>query len=346
MRNMWGAVGAMLLFGATPGPVLAQQSAPTAEQRAYEVKVKDMLQRQQPQTGDIALPDAKATLHLGKDYYYYLDAKAAREVIVDAWGNPAAQADGVLGLVFPAGKTFLDDDAWGAVITYDQSGYVKDDDAASTDFDALMTDMKSGEEERNKERADAGYPPVHLVGWAERPAYDRAHHSVVWARNLQFGSGGDGSLNYDVRLLGRFGVLSLNMISTMSHLPEVKAAASKFGASVTFDQGARYADFVPDVDKVAEYGIGGLVAAGAGLLAAKKLGFLALILAFGKKLLIPIILFFGVGWRWIKAKFSRTKPEAEETAAHETVADEPLAPSEAEPTVDAPAASAPRPAEH
>ncbi|NWK95930.1 DUF2167 domain-containing protein [Sphingobium lactosutens] len=339
MRRMWGAVGAMLLLGATPASLLAQQPAPTAEQRAYEAKVKDMLQRQQPQTGDIALPDAKATLHLGKDYYY-LDAKAAREVIVDAWGNPAAQADGVLGLVFPAGKTFLDEDTWGAVITYDQSGYVKDDDVASTDFDALMTDMQSGEEERNKERADAGYPPVHLVGWAERPAYDRAHHSVVWARNLQFGSGGDGSLNYDVRLLGRFGVLSLNMISTMSHLPEVKAAASKFGASVTFDQGARYADFVPDVDKVAEYGISGLVAAGAGLLAAKKLGFLALILAFGKKLLIPIILFFGVGWRWIKTKFSRNRPEAEEAVAYDAPVEK-----EAEPAVEAPAESAPRPSE-
>lgn len=316
MKRYWSAVGAVLLLGVTATAALAQQPAPTAEQRAYEAKVKDMLQRQQPQTGDIALPEAKATLHLGKDYYY-LDAKAAREVIVDAWGNPAAQADGVLGLVFPAGKTFLDDDAWGAVITYDQSGYVKDDDAASTDFDALMGDMKSGEEDRNKERSEAGYPPIHLVGWAERPAYDRAHHSVIWARDIRFGDAAEGTLNYDVRLLGRFGVLSLNMISTMSHLPEVKAAAAKFGGSVTFDQGARYADFVPDVDKVAEYGIGGLVAAGAGLLAAKKLGVLALMLAFGKKLLIPIILFFGVAWRWIKGKFGGNKAAEEEAYAYE-----------------------------
>ncbi|MBR2267877.1 DUF2167 domain-containing protein [Sphingobium sp.] len=316
MKKMWSAIGAMLLIGAMPVAVFAQSDQPagpaaSAEQRAYEAKVKAVLAKQRPQNGDITLTEAKAVLHLGQDYYY-LDAAQAREVIVDMWGNPSAQADGVLGLVFPAGKTFVDDDAWGAVITYEQSGYVKDDDAASTDYDALMADMKSGEEERNKERADAGYPAIQLVGWAERPAYDKAHHSVIWARDMRFGNAQEDTLNYDVRLLGRYGVLSLNMVSTMSQLPSVKAAAAKFGASVSYDAGARYADYVPNVDKVAEYGIGGMIAAGAGLLAAKKLGLIALILAFGKKLLIPIILVFGGGWRWIKRRLG--KGEEEEVA--------------------------------
>jgi uncharacterized membrane-anchored protein len=334
MKRLWSVVGALLLIGATPGLLLAQQPAPTAEQRAYEAKVKDMLQRHEPRTGDIVLPDAKATLYLGKEYYY-LDAEAAREIIVDAWGNPAAQADGVLGLVFPVGKTFLDEDAWGAVITYDQSGYVKDDDAASTDYDALMDEMKSGEEQRNKERTEADYSAVHLIGWAERPTYDRGHHSVIWARNIRFGDAATNTLNYDVRLLGRYGVLSLNMISTMPNLSEVKAAAAKFSGSVTFNQGARYADFVPNVDKVAEYGIGGLVAAGAGLLAAKKLGFLALVLAFGKKLLLPIILVVGLAWRWVKSRFGRA--EQEEVADYTASTD-----SDTDPALETQSDSTPR----
>lgn len=312
MKKIWAAAAAAMLLGSWPANLSAQSDpAPAAEQRAYEAKVKAVLARQHPRTGDIALPAAKATLHLGKDYYY-LDAAQAREVIVDMWGNPAAQAEGVLGLVFPAGKTFVDEDAWGAVISYEQSGYVKDDDAASTDYDALMADMKSGEEANNKERADAGYPAIQLVGWADRPAYDKAHHSVIWARDMRFGNASEDTLNYDVRLLGRYGVLSLNMVSTMSHLPDVKAAAAKFGASVTYDDGARYADYVPDVDKVAEYGIGGMIAAGAGLLVAKKLGLIALALAFGKKLLIPVVLLFGGGWRWIRRRFGK----AEEAAVH------------------------------
>ena len=171
--------------------------------------------------------------------------------------------------------------------------------------------VKQADLKRNKERADAGYPAIQLVGWAERPAYDKAHHSVIWARDMRFGNAQEDTLNYDVRLLGRYGVLSLNMVSTMSQLPSVKAAAAKFGASVSYDAGARYADYVPNVDKVAEYGIGGMIAAGAGLLAAKKLGLIALILAFGKKLLIPIILVFGGGWRWIKRRLGKGKGEEE-----------------------------------
>ncbi|MGC4250850.1 MAG: DUF2167 domain-containing protein [Sphingobium sp.] len=300
--------------------VSASAQQPSAEQqRAYEAKVNEVLARQKRQTGDISIPEAKATLHLGKDYYF-LDAEDAREVIVDFWGNPPEQAKDVLGLVFPARKSFVDEDAWGAVITYEQSGYVKDDDAASTDYDALMTDMQAGEEDRNKARTEAGYRPVHLAGWAERPIYDRDHHSVIWARDLRFAGTAEGSLNYDVRLLGRYGVLSLNMVSGMSHLADVKAAARKFGASVNFDQGARYADYVPNVDKAAEYGIGGLIAAGAGVAAVKKLGLLAVILAFGKKLLLPIILIFGVAGRWLKGLFGRKA--ADEDFIHESPVDD------------------------
>ena len=310
MKRTLGAVALALFLCAAPASVSAQSDrTESAQQQAFAVKVKDMLRRQHPQKGDIAIPAAKATLHLGTDYYY-LNAAEAKEVIIDMWGNPASSAEGGLGLVFPAGKTFVDEDAWGAVITYEDSGYVTDDDAKSADYDALLNDMKAGEETENKQRAEAGYPAIHLVGWAERPTYDGTHHSVVWARNIGFAANKENSLNYDVRLLGRFGVLSLNMVSTMSHLPEVKAAAAKFGASATFDQGARYADFVPDVDKTAGYGIAGLVAAGAGVAVAKKLGLIAIILAFGKKLLIPIVLLFGVLGRRIKGLFGR-KSEAE-----------------------------------
>jgi uncharacterized membrane-anchored protein len=319
------AIAALALLAATPAAAQTPaQLSPEQQQAAFEAKVKDALKRQHPQTGDVPIPAAKATLRLGEDYYF-LNPEEAREVIVDFWGNPPAQANDVLGIVFPKGKTFADEDAWGAVITYEQTGYVKDDDAASTDYDELMDQMKSGEEENNKQRTEAGYPTVMLNGWAERPNYDRAHHSVVWARDLKFQGSEQNSLNYDVRLLGRFGVLSLNMISTMPHLAEVKSAAEKFGSSVTFDQGARYADYVPDVDKVAEYGVGGLVAAGAGLFAAKKLGLLAMILVFGKKLLIPLVLAFGVGWRWIKGLFG--KREAEPVA-------EPYYPEEPAPVVE------------
>jgi uncharacterized membrane-anchored protein len=77
-------------------------------------------------------------------------------------------------------------DSWGAVVTFDETGYVSDEDAASTDYDELLSAMQEGTREANAARADAGFGTIDLVGWAERPAYDPATHPVVWAQNLRF----------------------------------------------------------------------------------------------------------------------------------------------------------------
>jgi hypothetical protein len=150
-------------------PAAAQQDpAPTPTQQAQAQKMRAILESLHPVSGDVALPGASATLHLGKDFYY-LPPDEARKVIVDAWGNPPRVADDVLGIVFPTGKTFLDD-TWGAAITYEASGYVTDKDAQTADYDALLKQLQSGEEEINTKRREEGYPAQHLIGWAQPPS--------------------------------------------------------------------------------------------------------------------------------------------------------------------------------
>lgn len=288
-------------------PLAAQQ--PAADQKTREKQLVAILDSLHPVSGDVAVPEASAVLHLGKDYYYLPAAEATR-VLVEGWGNPPETAEGVLGLVFPAGKTFLDD-VWGAVITYEATGYVTDKDAASTDYDNLIKEMKEGTEAVNEERTRQGYPAQHLVGWAQAPTYDPRSHSLVWAKNVQFEGQNDNTLSYDVRLLGRQGVLSLNMITGMSKLAETKQAAAKFAGAAEFRPGSRYADYQPGKDKTADYGLAGLVAAGAGVAVAKKVGLIGIILAFGKKFLI-LILAFGAGIvAWVKRKFGGGEPEAD-----------------------------------
>jgi len=280
-------------------PAAAQQDpAPSPQQQARAQKMKAILESLHPVSGDVSLPGANATLHLGKDYYY-LPPDEARKVLVDGWGNPPGVAQNVLGIVFPAGKTFLDD-TWGAAITYEGSGYVTDKDAKTADYDALLTQLQSGEEENNAKRKAEGYPAMHLIGWAQPPSYDATSHSVVWAQNIAFDDQSDNSLNYDVRMLGRKGVLSLNMITSMSKLEETRADAEKLARSADFTPGERYADFKEGDDK-AGYGIAGLVAAGLGVVAVKKLGLLALILVFAKKGLVLIIAAFAA----LGAKFRK-----------------------------------------
>ena len=298
------AIALALALTVATAPLAAQNAAPPSEQQ-LAATAKSL----KPQHGRIPLPEARATLDLGNAYDFY-SPEDARTILVDLWGNPPASAEGVLGMVMQAGKSPLEDN-WGAVITYDPSGYVADDDAASVDYAELLEQMRSDESAVNERRKGEGYPALHLTGWAEQPNYDKADHSVVWAQEIEFEGSPVHTLNYDVRSLGRGGVLSLNLISGMNHLAEVKAAAHEFAGHASFDPGARYADFDPSLDKKAEYGIGGLVAAGVGVAVAKKLGIFAILLKFLKPLLIAVVAGFAVLKNKIMGLFGRNKDPLE-----------------------------------
>ena len=261
-----------------------------------------------PRFGAVPLSPAKVTLNLG-DRYYFLGPADSEKVLVDAWGNPKAQGDGVLGMLFPAGTTPLDG-AWGAVVTYADTGYVPDSDARKTNYDDILKRLRDGEEQDNEARKKAGFEQAHLVGWAQAPLYDQASHSLIWARQLHFGDQKDDTLNYDVRVLGRRGGLSLNMVSRMTQLGQIHAAANDLQRTAVFDQGSAYADFKPDVDKRAAYGVGGLILAGAGLAVAQKAGLLAVALLFLKKGFVVIAAVVAGGWAWIRRRLGNRKPAA------------------------------------
>jgi uncharacterized membrane-anchored protein len=317
-----------------PAPIhaAAVPTAPAAE--TDEARIRRISAQLHPVTGDVRIAQANAVLHLGEGYYF-LPANEAQLVLTEGWGNPARLAEGVLGMVFPAGKTFADD-TWGAVITYEASGYVSDSDAASVDYDETLVTLRGDEEAINAQRAGEGFPATHLVGWAQQPVYDARTHSVVWATNIQFAGQNDNSLNYDVRLLGRRGVLSLNVVTVMSKLAETRVAAQRFASAVEFTAGERYADYQPGTDRLAEYGIAGLITAGLGAAVVKKAGLLALILAFGKKIIIFLIAGVALLWKRIRRLFG-ARDDEEEAGIYEEAPAAPFAGAEPAPEPAAPA---------
>lgn len=274
----------------------------TPSQKAEAEKLRNIMKNTHPVFGDVKIPGAEATLHLGKDYYY-VNPTEARDIIVNAWGNPPSNADEELGLVFPKDGNFVD--SWGAIITYEKTGYVEDKDAKTADYGKLVKQVQDGEEEVNAERSKGGYPSIHLVGWAQAPSYDPARHSEIWARDIKFSDDEVHTLNYDIRLLGRRGVLSLNMVSSMPKLAEVRAAAVGLAQRASYDPGARYEDYRPGSDLKAAYGVGGLVAAGLGLAVAKKIGLIGVILLFAKKGIVLILAAAGAVGAWFKRMFSK-----------------------------------------
>lgn len=236
--------------------------------------------------GVIAVPEANATLRLTEGFRY-LGKADARRVLEDWWNNPAD--DTVLGMLVPTADGLDSDHAWVVVLTWSGEGYVPDEDAADYDYDELLELMQEETRDNNSYLAEAGYPTVELVGWAQAPRYDAVNKRLHWAKHLQFEGSEGGTLNYDIRVLGRRGYLSMNAVAAMDDLGRVNAGMADVLGMASFDEGQRYADYV-EGDHTAAYGlaalIGGGLAAKTGLLA--KVG---LLLAKFWKLLV----FGGIG---------------------------------------------------
>jgi uncharacterized membrane-anchored protein len=278
---------ALLLVGFTALTGLARSQTDTNALPPQIVKLLDDLKYQQ---GQIDLRGGLATLTVPKEFNF-LDSTDAETVLVKLWGNPPSE-EKPLGLLIPAGMTPISSNCWVVTISYDADGYVKDDDASKINYDDLLKQMQKAVVENNKARQEKGYPAVDLLGWAEPPRYDAATHKMYWAKRFRVeGETGD-TLNYDIRMLGRKGVLELNAIASVDQLPTIDAQTPQILGMVDFKEGNRYADFDPKVDKVATYGLAALVAGGA-LAAAAKLGFLKLlwvgILAAKKFVIIGIV---------------------------------------------------------
>lgn len=218
------------------------------------------------QQGDVVLKDGLATLKV-PDEMQFLNGRDAHTVLVTLWGNPPMPDP--LGLLMPVNAGPLNPDSWAVIITYEEEGYVKDKDAEKIDYADLLKQMQKDTREANKEREKQGYSQVELIGWAATPHYDKAVHKLYWAKQLKFGGENEDTLNYNIRILGRRGVLVLNAVSAMAQLPEIEKNAPKILAAIDFNPGHRYADFSEAAgDKVASYGIAALVAGGV----AAKLG--------------------------------------------------------------------------
>ena len=207
-------------LGSWVAPAFAERSATFFKTyEAYNAEGKAFLDKIEPRTGTVDLPDG-IQLNL-KDKFYFLDRDDAIEVLTEAWGNPPSTVGETLGMVFPVELDPIADGNWGIELRMDKMGYVDDKDAASIDYAELLTSMQADTLAANEERKKEGYEPIKLVGWASPPKYDFVNKRLHWAKELQFGDSQNRTLNYDVRFLGREGVFVMSYIAQMKQLSEI-----------------------------------------------------------------------------------------------------------------------------
>lgn len=197
-------------------------------------------------------------------------------------------------IVDAAGETAA---TWFAVFEFDPSGYVKDDEKESLDGDAILASLKEGNEYGNQERKKRGWEAIYLDGWQHAPYYDEQTKNLTWATRLH-GEDDSPVLNHSVRLLGRGGVMSVDLVVSPEHYEQALPAFNAIVGDFRYKTGHTYAEW-RDGDKIASYGLTALVAGGTGAVLAKT----GLLQKFGKAILAALAagvaavrkFFFGKG---------------------------------------------------
>ncbi|MBO7636322.1 MAG: DUF2167 domain-containing protein [Paludibacteraceae bacterium] len=240
------------------------------------------------QTGNIHLSDGNVTLHVPQGLAF-IDAKQTKHLLEDYWGNE--EDNEVIGAFIPDSANIFYTVDIAYLVYFNKDGYVKDEEAGDIDYDDLLKDLQDDMRERNKMKEESGdMSKFNLVGWADTPHYDKDKKVLHWAKCIEFisepSAEPDTSLNYDIRILGKEGYCKLQAVCDMSQLDKVKTMSDALINSVEYDEGYAYKDFDPTKDRIAEWGIKGLIAGG--LLA--KTGILAKLGLFFAKFAKIIIL--------------------------------------------------------
>jgi uncharacterized membrane-anchored protein len=191
----------------------------------------------------------------------------------------------------------LHDDSWFVVFSFAESGYVDDQDR-NLDGKQILESIRDGTARANKVRRERGWAPLEILGWQQEPFYDASTNNLTWA--IRGNSEGSTSINHSVRLLGRRGVMHVDLVTSAEELSDALPVFQEALNTFSFKPGQRYAEFTRG-DRVAEYGLAGLIVGGTGAALVKT----GLLQKFWKLIVIGFLAVAG----FLKKLFTRDRSE-------------------------------------
>jgi len=156
--------------------------------------------------------------------------------------------------------------AWFAIFQFSPVGYVPDSE--TLDPDKVLSAVKQGNKVANEERVKKGWSKIDIIGWNYKPRYNQQTKRLEWAINARDEATGDLVTNYQTRILGRRGVMAVTLVTAPGSLATAVNALNTDLNKFHFDPDQQYSAYKPG-DKVAKYGLMGLIAGGAVAVAAK-----------------------------------------------------------------------------
>ena len=179
------------------------------------------------------------------------------------------------------------EDGWFVVFEFSDDGYIKDDDR-DFDADGILDSIKSGTEAANKIRRERGWSTMSIVGWHQAPYYDSKTNNLTWSIKGASDDSGE-TINHSTRLLGRRGVMKVALVASPEEIDAALPAFNGMMSTFSYTPGNRYSEFTSG-DKIAEYGLAGLIAGGAGVALVKT----GLLQKFWKLIVVAFIALAGV----------------------------------------------------
>lgn len=198
-----------------------------------------------------------AEIDVPKDYVFCDDENT--KVLMKKMGNQITERE--VGYIGP--KDF----SWFIVFEFDEIGYVPDDDKDELDPDEILNNLREGNKEGNKWRKENGIPEMELIGWYKAPRYDDKTNNLEWGS--LFKSNGKKLINYNIRILGRKGVMEAIVVGDNDKFDQILPQAKKLLTGYKYSSGNKYSEFA-EGDKIAKYGLAALITGGGAAALAKS----------------------------------------------------------------------------
>jgi uncharacterized membrane-anchored protein len=161
---------------------------------------------------------------------------------------------------------------WFVAFEFSDIGYVKDDEKADLDAEAILKSLQEGNEAGNQQKKIRGWRTLSLLGWASPPRYDEGSQNLEWAPKFQDDIDKTIAVNHFIRVLGRDGVMEVSLVTSPEDYGTTLPATKKLLSGFSFQAGKKYSEYRQG-DKIAAIGLTGLIVGG-GVAAAAKSGLL------------------------------------------------------------------------
>lgn len=209
-------------------------------------------------TGHISLAEGNIDL-IVPEGFLFIDAEQARFILEELWGN-IPDMD-VAGMLVRKGfrATRLENDH-SFVISYSGIGHISDNTGKDLDHDELLHTLQRNMEKGNQTRVELGYNTMTVTGWVMVPYYDEYKKALYWASKINANGSDEEILNYNLRLLGKNGVIKINAVATMDQLAAIKQELPAIISQTRFAEGGTFADFKEGQEQPSEWSLKEMVA--------------------------------------------------------------------------------------